>query len=98
MLIEGHIFRTGNFSAIIGVNNLGMVAPGDFLEALHDALYVHYHGIEGAGDYSQFLLQVVAGDGHAVPHHDLVGRTAHACQRSEERRVGEEWRSRWAPD
>ena len=44
------------------------------------ALHVHHHGVHRPGDDGQLLLQVVAGNGNAVAHEDLVGGAAHAGQ------------------
>ena len=60
-----------------GGDNLGVVALGDGLYGLHDALYIHHHSVHRPGDYSQLLLQEIAGNGHSMPHQYLVGGAAH---------------------
>ncbi|MBA7590894.1 hypothetical protein ES708_33037 [subsurface metagenome] len=60
-----------------GGDNLGVVTFGDGLYGLHNALYIHHHGVHRAGDYSQLLLQEITGDGHSMPHQYLVGGAAH---------------------
>ena len=58
--------------------HLRVVARGDRRQRRHDALHVHHHQVDRAGEQRQFLVQVVAGDRHALPHQDLVGRAADA--------------------
>ena len=44
----------------------------------HDALHVHHHGLDHAGQDAEFLLQEAAGSGNAVADKDLVRGAAHA--------------------
>ena len=44
-----------------------------FGKGLHDALHVHHHRLDGAGQDNQFLVQEVAGAGDTLAHHHLVG-------------------------
>jgi hypothetical protein len=64
----------------VGGDQLGVEALGHVGHILENTLDVDHHGIAGAGDDGQFLLQVGAGLGHAVALEDLVGRTADAAQ------------------
>jgi hypothetical protein len=64
----------------VGGDQLGVEALGHVGQVLDDALDVHHHGVAGAGDDGQFLLQVGAGLGHAVALENLVGRAADAAQ------------------
>ena len=80
MLIELHMRCAGDLGLGGSGDYFGMVALGNVRQPLHDALDIHDHGIDRAGDDSQFLLQEVTGDGDAVPHQHFVGGAAHARQ------------------
>ena len=47
-------------------------------ERLHDALHVDDHGLDGAGEHGQLLVQEVARRRDAVAHEDLVAGAADA--------------------
>ena len=64
----------------MGGDQFGVEAFGHVGQVLEYALDVHDHGIAGAGDDGQFLLQVGTGLGNAVTLEDLVGRAADAAQ------------------
>ena len=59
-------------------DQLCMVPFGNGHQALHDALHVDDHRLDGAGEDGQLLLEHVAGRGNAFAHNDLVGRAAEA--------------------
>src|SRR5690625_3057191 len=52
--------------------------------------------IQASGDVSGALIKGVAAEGDITELHTYIDRGEY--QRSEERRVGKEWRSRWAGD
>ena len=54
-------------------HELGVVALGHVLEALHLTLHVDRHQLYGAGHQCQFLLQEVSGAGNAVAHEHFIG-------------------------
>ncbi len=81
MFIKGDV-HGGPFDhgPVVRSDELGVITFGNIGQGLHFALHVHDHGVHGAGDHGQFLLQVVARHRNAVPHQDLVGAAAHAGQ------------------
>jgi hypothetical protein len=64
----------------MGGDQLGVEALGHVGQVLEHALNINDHGVTGAGDDGQFLLQEGAGLGNAVALENLVGRTADAAQ------------------
>ena len=80
VLVEAHVVGADGLGDIGGGNHFGVVGGGDFRQTRHAALHVDHHHLDRAGDDRQFLLQEVAGDRHAMPHQDLVGRAAQAGQ------------------
>ena len=85
--IQGMMFIKGDVHGgpfdhgpVVRSDELGVITFGNIGQGLHLALHVHHHGVHGAGDDGQFLLQVVARHRNAVAHQDLVGAAAHAGQ------------------
>jgi hypothetical protein len=64
----------------VGGDQFGVEALGHVGQVLEHALDVHHHGVAGAGDDGQFLLQVGAGLGYPVALENFVGRAADAAQ------------------
>ena len=64
----------------VGGDQLGVEALGHVGQVLEHTLNVHHHGIAGAGDNRQFLLQEGTGRRYAVALQDLIGGTADAAQ------------------
>ena len=60
-------------------DDLGVEVAGQVGQRLHDALHVHHHGLDRAGENRQLLVQEVAGRGNALAHERLVGGAADAC-------------------
>ena len=85
--IQGMMFIKGDVHGgpfdhgpVVRGDQLGVITFGNIGQGLHFALHVHHHGVHGAGDHGQFLLQVVARHRNAVAHQDFVGGAAHAGQ------------------
>ena len=47
----------GHFRFGRGGDQLGVKASGDFFEARHEALHIHHHEVNRAGEDRKFLLQ-----------------------------------------
>ncbi len=64
----------------MGGDQLGVKAFGNIGQVLENTLDIHDHGIAGAGDNGQFLLQESACGRNAVALKNLIGRTADAAE------------------
>ncbi len=80
MLVELHVDGARDLGLARGGDQLGVEVLGQVAQRLHDALHVHDHGLDRAGDDRQLLVQEVAGRWDAVAHQDLVRRAADAGQ------------------
>jgi hypothetical protein len=74
MRIERDMLRAGDVGLGGSGDHLGVTAGGHLGKRRHDALHVHHHQVHRAGEQRQFLVQIVAGNRHALPHQDFVGR------------------------
>jgi hypothetical protein len=70
----------GDFDLGRGGNEFRVESFGEIADRLHDALHIHHHRFDGAGDDGEFLIQIVPRAGNALPHHHFVRGTANASQ------------------
>ena len=78
VLVELHVHRARDLGLGRGRDELRVEALRERPERLHDALHVDDHGLDGAGEHGQLLVQEVAGRRDAVAHEDLVAGAADA--------------------
>ena len=78
VLVELDVRRAGDLGLRRRRHQLGVEALGERPERLHDALHVDDHGLDGAGEHGELLVQEVAGRRDAVAHEDLVAGAADA--------------------
>ena len=88
VLVELDVRRAGHLHLRAGGDDLGVEVFRHADERLHDALHVHHHRLDRAGQDRQLLVQEVARGGDALAHHDLVGGAADAGQVDAVRALG----------
>ena len=80
VLVELDVRRALDFHLGRGGDDLGVEIARQADQRLHDALHIHHHGFDRAGQDGQLLVQEVARSRDALAHQDFVGRAADAGQ------------------
>ena len=80
VLIELDVGCAFDLAPWVGGEELGAIAFGQGGQRLHDALYIHSHGIHGTGGDHRFHTEKIPGMGNAVTSQGFGPGTAHTEQ------------------
>ena len=80
MLVKLHVRRALELDLRRGGDDLGVEVLREADQRLHDALHIDDHRFDRAREDGEFLMEEVAGRGHALPHQDFIRRAADTGQ------------------